>query len=107
MSITEKQWCDKAKELSQAIIELYRHEKITLYLYMFIYHVGYFLKHYSGIEKYNNYTLEGKHFTNKWILTKMTSHFKYRAARTVKQQLLANMYIEQYQYKGFYNNIKK
>ncbi len=107
VSITEKQWRDEAKELGRAIIKLYGREEITPYLHVFIYHVGYFLEHYGGIEKYGNYALEGKHSTNKRILTKMTSRFKYGAAGAVKQQLLANMRIEQHQYKGFYNHIKK
>ncbi|ELR12286.1 uncharacterized protein ACA1_373170 [Acanthamoeba castellanii str. Neff] len=36
-------------------------EEVTTYIHIFIYHYGYFLEKYSGVEKFSNYVLESKH----------------------------------------------
>lgn len=45
----------------QQFVIMHSAEEVTTYIHIFIYHYGYFLEKYSGVEKFSNYVLESKH----------------------------------------------
>ncbi len=107
VSIMEEQWKAEAHKLGHLYIKCWGWEEVTPYLHVFIYHIGYYLKQYSGIEKFRNYTLKGKHSSNKQILQRMTSQFKFGKEGAVRQQLLMNLWLEQHHYGGYLKKGKK
>jgi hypothetical protein len=107
VSITEEQWKAEARELGRLYVKCWGRDEVTPYLHVFIYHIGYYLEQYGGIEKFGNYALEGKHSCNKAILQRMTSRFKFGKEGAVRQQLLTNLRLEQHQYGGYLKKGKK
>ena len=67
----------------------YSDEDVTTYIHIFVYHYGYFLHKFNGIEKFSNYALEGKHSEMKRILAHSTSRFSSGPAEAARQQLAA------------------
>ncbi len=59
VKITEEEWLTKALQFREAFLQVYCAEQVTPYIHVLIYHVGFFLEHYHGIEKFANYALEG------------------------------------------------
>jgi hypothetical protein len=91
VSITEEQWKVEVWELGWLYVKCWGQDEVTPYLHVFIYHIGYYLEQYGGIEKFGNYALEGKHSCNKVILQCMMSWFKFGKEGMVWQQLLMNL----------------
>ncbi len=54
---------------------------------IFVYHYWFFLKQYSGLEKYSNFALESKHAEIKQILANSTSQFSQGEAKAACQQI--------------------
>ena len=72
-TITESDWLHVAKIFASNWKKMSLVQ--TTYLHVFVYHVGYFLEKYSGLEKYANYSIEGiVHYTKKNI-SSSTNHF--------------------------------
>lgn len=91
VNITEKKWLKKARAFGQAFCEAYGRKKVTTYMHIFVYHYGFFLARYKGIEKFANYALEGKHRVTKRYLSQATSGFggKGGEPKAAQQQLQA------------------
>lgn len=89
VEITAKQWRRKARKFGRAFVRVYQAEDVTTYIHIFVYHYGYFLERYGGLEKFSNFALEGKHSVAKRILARGTSHFAYGHAEVARQQLAA------------------
>lgn len=98
--ITEEEWREEARMLGHKWVKMWGQQEVTPYLHIFIFHIGFFLEEYGGIEKFANFALEGKHSTNKKILAHMTSHFKFGRRIAAKQQLQANLRLEQHRFAG-------
>jgi hypothetical protein len=54
-----------------------------------VFHFGFFLNKYNGLEKFANYALEGKHSVIKRILAYGSSGFGYGPSETARQELCA------------------
>lgn len=98
VSIRENEWRKEARVWARIIIHVYGPEEITPYIHVFVYHLGYYLEKYGGVEKFGNYSLESKHSCNKAILRDMTNRFKMGEAAAVRQQLQANVRLEQHRF---------
>lgn len=61
---------------------------------MFVYHVGFYLARYRGIEKFATYAIEGKHAENKDILTKASNKARHGIVEAARQQLEMNVRLE-------------
>jgi hypothetical protein len=89
VTITEAEWLTQAQEFGKLFIDCYEARNTTPYIHIFVYHVGYFLETYEGIEKFANYALECKHRTNKIRLRSGTSGFSGGPVQAATQQLNA------------------
>jgi hypothetical protein len=89
VQIKEVEWRSKARDFGKAFTNTYSSEDVTTYIHIFVYHYGYFLETYNGIEKFANFALEGKHGTVKRILKNNTSGFSYGPGETARQELCA------------------
>ncbi len=89
INISEEEWKAQGRSLGQAFVAAYTQEDVTTYLHIFVYHYGYFLATYDGIEKFANFDLEGKHSVIKRILAHSTSGFSYGPSETARQELSA------------------
>lgn len=89
VSISEADWLKEARAFGEAFVDANEPEDVTTYLHIFVYHYGFFLATYNGIEKFANYALEGKHSVVKRILAFNTARFSYGPAETARQQLCA------------------
>jgi hypothetical protein len=87
--MTAKQWRAQAIEFGKAFVKAYSKEDVTTYLHIFVYHYGFFLERYNGLEKFANYALEGKHRVLKQILARGTSGFSHGPSEAARQQLAA------------------
>src|SRR3989344_4371557 len=89
VEITAKEWKKMAIKFGKVFVDVYPREDVTTYIHIFVYHYGYFLEHYHGLEKFANFALEGKHSVVKRILARGTSHFSHGPAEAACQQLCA------------------
>jgi hypothetical protein len=91
VTITEEEWLDEARPFGQAFCTAYGRKQVTTYMHIFVYHYGFFLQTYHGIEKFANYALEGKHRVTKRTLARATSGFggKGGEPKAARQQLQA------------------
>jgi len=63
--------------------------KMSPYIQVFIYHLGFYLEHYQGIEKFATYALESKHSENKQVVNCATNKALHGAESLAWQQLQA------------------
>jgi hypothetical protein len=89
VKITEQEWKDQAIKFGVAFVTAYSKEDVTTYIHIFVYHFGFFLSTYGGLEKYSNFALESKHAELKRILAHSTSRFSNGDAEAARQQLHA------------------
>ncbi|ELR23713.1 uncharacterized protein ACA1_073570 [Acanthamoeba castellanii str. Neff] len=75
VNISEEEWLTRAREFGQAFVDAYQAEDVTTYIHIFVFHFGFFLDKYNGLEKFANYALEGKHSVIKRILAYGSSGF--------------------------------
>ncbi len=85
--ITEEEWLTKARRFGEAFLQVYCAEQVTPYIHVLVYHVGFFLEHYHGIEKFANYALEGMIAVTKRNLSSATAGFSQGRQVTAQQQL--------------------
>ncbi len=107
VSIMEAQWLVLVKEFGEAFLDAHAPEHVTTYIHIFVFHFGFFLETYNGIEKFANYALEGKHSTVKRILAYGTSGFSHGPAETARQQLCALLRDELHNEPGLLKPSKK
>lgn len=62
--MTEERWIIGLKNFALEFLKLAAPSDVTSYLHVLVYHVGYFLEQYEGIERFSNYSVEG---TIKWL----------------------------------------
>jgi len=96
--ITENEWRKEGRAWARILTHVYGEEEITPYIHVFVYHVGFYLEKYGGVEKFGNYSLESKHSCNKAVLREMTNRFKMGEAALVRQQLQANVRLEEHRF---------
>lgn len=87
-------WLMKAHEWGSLYTSIYSSSHVTPYIHLFVYHMGYYQEQYRGIEKFAQYALEGKHFTNKKILVYSSNKFLHGELSTLKQQMQAQLRLE-------------
>ena len=98
-STKELDWKNCAKLFAKDFQKLATNSNITSYLHCFVYHIGYYLEKYSGIEKLANYSTEGN---IKWIkdsLSSSTAHFGGKNSDHCWAQLLQKHYRSQISFK--------
>ena len=91
VAIEEAEWLEYARSFGTAFMHCFHLEDITSYIHVFMYHLGYFLKKYNGIEKFANFVDESKHRENKTNLFHGTSVFRYGESGAAYQQLCASV----------------
>jgi hypothetical protein len=92
VNVREETWREEARRWGRLVVHLYGKEEVTPYIHIFIYHLGYFLERYSGLEKFTNFVLEGKHTMNKKMFQSAMNRFKHGEAGGVRQQLQGNLW---------------
>ncbi len=92
--IEEQTWLRAAREWGQKFVRTYGREDVTPYIHVFVYHVGFYLARYRGIEKFATYALEGKHAENKDILAKASNKARHGIVEAARQQLEMNVRLE-------------
>jgi hypothetical protein len=91
VQIKETTWRDEARKWGQLFKTIYQNEDVTPYIHVFIYHVGFYLEHYQGIEKFATYALESKHSENKRVVNSATNKALHGAEISARQQLQAQV----------------
>lgn len=92
--ISEVKWRERALKWGRLLTQVYSSSHVTPYIHLFVYHVGYYQERYCGTEKFAQYALEGKHSTNKTILTRGSNKFLHGESEAVKQQLETQLRLE-------------
>jgi len=87
ISITKEAWLHEAQQWGQLFISLYGKEDVTPYMHVFVYHVGWYLEWYHGIEKFATFALEAKHAKNKAQYNCSTNKACHCLVAAAKQQL--------------------
>ena len=65
----------KSKIFGDLFVTVYATEDVIPYLYIFIYHIEYFLEKYGNLKYYANYAIKGYHKYGKHIVCFSTSGF--------------------------------
>jgi hypothetical protein len=67
---------------------------VTLYMHVFVYHLGYYLEQYSSIELLANYATEGRYKYNKQVLVSATNgwSFQNKHDNNITKQLFSYSY---------------
>jgi hypothetical protein len=87
--ITEEKWLCMSKQFSTNFTARYCDEDVTLYIHVFVYHIGYYLEKYGNLELFTNYTIEGHHHYNKVAIQSGTNDFSNAdSAHNLQYQLL-------------------
>lgn len=87
VSITEEAWLHEARKWGQLFVRLYCKEDVTPYIHIFVYHIGWYLERYHGIEKFATFALEAKHAENKARYNRSTNKARHCLVTAAKQQL--------------------
>ncbi len=72
----EAEWLKQAKSFGEKYVSRYGSEEVTPYMHVFIYHLGFYMERYGGIERFANYASESKHQENKKAIRRGTSGFE-------------------------------
>lgn len=107
VQITEKEWLLQARGFGKLFTQTYEARNTTPYIHIFVYHLGYFLEHYHGVEKFANYALECKHRTNKIQMHGGTSGFSAGPVEAARQQLNAQMRTEHHQHRQLISSVSR
>jgi hypothetical protein len=92
--ITEEEWLRRARPFGTLFTACYEGRNTTPYIHIFVYHLGFFLEHYHGIEKFANYALESQHRVNKIRMRGGTNGFSDGPVQAATQQLNAQKRLE-------------
>jgi hypothetical protein len=94
MHITKEEWLKQARPFSMLSTTCYEGHNTTLYLHIFSYQLGFFLKRYHSVEKFMNYTLKSQHCINKIRMQGDTNGFWGGPVPAATQQLNAQKRLE-------------
>lgn len=97
VNITEEEWRKRARAFGKLFTSTYQGRNTTPYMHIFIYHLGFFLEQYQGVEKFANYALECKHRVNKIRMRGGTNGFSGGSVQAAQQQLNAQLRMEHHQ----------
>ena len=78
--VREEKWKIDAKEYANLFIQCYGAAAVTPYIHVFVYHLGFYLETYDGVEKFANYPIEGCHLENKRNFQHSTNKFGGKTA---------------------------
>lgn len=84
VQISAAEWRAEARSFGALYAQRHGAEEVTPYIHVLVYHVGYWLEHYGGIEKFANYATEGMVAVNKRNLRRGSSMFGGRNATPAK-----------------------
>ena len=105
VTVTEKFWLEKARAFGTLFGKVYAKEAVTSYLHLFVYHLGFFLEKYGGIEMLANYGIEGMHAVNKRVISRATNGL---SRNMVTYQQLAHGYrLERYKGRDVHDQERK